>query len=118
QTCALPIFSPATLAWVLVISAVMLAIALAVSWWGGRALGLTTEDRIALLMCGSQKSLATGLPMLGALFPAALAGPIAVPVIVFHQLQLIVSSVLARRPARRPASDRKTVVQGKEVARR
>jgi len=95
--------SPATLAWVLVISAVMLAIALAVSWWGGRALGLTTEDRIALLMCGSQKSLATGLPMLGALFPAALAGPIAVPVIVFHQLQLIVSSVLARRLARRPA---------------
>lgn len=88
---------------VLVISAVMLAIALAVSWWGGRALGLTTEDRIALLMCGSQKSLATGLPMLGALFPAALAGPIAVPVIVFHQLQLIVSSVLARRLARRPA---------------
>lgn len=94
--------SPGTLTAVVVISAVILAIVLAATWWGGRALGLRIEDRIVLLMCGSQKSLATGLPMLAALFPAALAGPIAVPVIVFHQLQLIASSVLARRLSRRP----------------
>ena len=91
-----------TLAGVIAVSAVMLAVALGATWFGGRALGLPIEDRIALLMCGSQKSLATGMPMLGALFPAAVAGPIAVPVIVFHQLQLIVSSALARRLARRP----------------
>lgn len=91
-----------TLVGVIAVSAVMLAVALAATWFGGRALGLPIEDRIALLMCGSQKSLATGMPMLGALFPAAVAGPIAVPVIVFHQLQLIVSSALARRLARRP----------------
>ena len=86
----------------IVVCALMLAAALTATWWGGRALGLAIEDRIALLMCGSQKSLATGLPMLAALFPAALAGPIAVPVIVFHQVQLVVSSALARRLARRP----------------
>lgn len=90
-----------TLVGVIAVSAVMLGIALAATWFGGKALGLPIEDRIALLMCGSQKSLATGMPMLGALFPAAIAGPIAVPVIVFHQLQLIVSSSLARRLARR-----------------
>ena len=89
---------------VVIVSAVMLSAALAATWWGGRALGLGIEDRIVLLMCGSQKSLATGLPMLAALFAPAIAGPIAVPVIVFHQLQLIVSSALARRLARRPAT--------------
>lgn len=96
--------SAGSLVGVILVSAVMLSIALAATWFGGRALGLPIGDRIALLMCGSQKSLATGMPMLGALFPAAIAGPIAVPVIVFHQLQLIVSSAIARRLARRPES--------------
>lgn len=94
--------SAAALAAVIGVSLVMLAVALAATWWGGRALGLAQADRIALLMCGSQKSLATGLPMLAALFPAVIAGPIAVPVIVFHQTQLIVSSAIARRLAQRP----------------
>lgn len=94
--------SVGTLIAVIVVCAVMLGLALAVTWWGGGGIGLQTEDRISLLMAGSQKSLATGLPMLAALFPAAIAGPIAVPVIVFHQIQLIVSSAIAGRLARRP----------------
>ena len=80
---------------------VILAVMLAVTWWGGAGLRLGVEDRIALLMCGSKKSLATGLPMAAVLFPVAVAGTIAVPVIVFHQLQLIVCAVLARRLALR-----------------
>ncbi|MBD5786967.1 bile acid:sodium symporter [Cellulosimicrobium terreum] len=83
------------------VSALLLAAMLAVTWWGGAALHLTTEDRIALLMCGSKKSLATGLPMASVLFPVAVAGVVAVPVIVFHQLQLVVCAVLARRLALR-----------------
>ncbi len=94
--------SPLTLLGVVVAAGILLAVALTATWWGGKVLGLDDGDRIALLMCGSQKSLATGLPMLAALFPAALAGPIAVPVIVYHQMQLIVSSALARRLAARP----------------
>lgn len=93
--------SPLALAAVIVLCGLLLAVVLAVSWWGGRLLGLTMADRIPLLMCGSQKSLATGLPMLAALFPAAAAGPIAVPAIVFHQIQLVVSTVIARRLADR-----------------
>lgn len=91
--------------WVVVallgVSAVLLAVMLAATWWGGRGLGLDDERRVALLMCGSKKSLATGLPMAIALFPAAAVGTIAVPVIVFHQLQLVVCSVIARRLALR-----------------
>ena len=85
----------------LVVSAIVLAVMLAATWWGGAALGLSTEDRVALLMCGSKKSLATGLPMASVLFPVAVAGVVAVPVIVFHQLQLVVCAVLARRLALR-----------------
>lgn len=85
----------------IVVSALVLAAMLAVTWWGGAALRLSTEDRIALLMCGSKKSLATGLPMASVLFPVAVAGVVAVPVIVFHQLQLVVCAVLARRLALR-----------------
>lgn len=91
--------SAGALAAVVGLCGVLLGIALCLTWWGGAALRMPRADRIALLMCGSQKSLATGLPMLGALFPAALAGPIAVPVIVYHQLQLIVSTIVARRLA-------------------
>ncbi|WP_426311225.1 bile acid:sodium symporter family protein [Cellulosimicrobium sp. E-16] len=85
----------------LVVSALVLAAMLALTWWGGAALRLSTEDRIALLMCGSKKSLATGLPMASVLFPVAVAGVVAVPVIVFHQLQLVVCAVLSRRLALR-----------------
>jgi solute carrier family 10 (sodium/bile acid cotransporter), member 7 len=81
------------------VSALMLAVMLAVTWWGGAALRLPREDRVALLMCGSKKSLATGLPMASVLLPVAVAGVVAVPVIVFHQLQLVVCAVLARRLA-------------------
>src|SRR5690625_5106046 len=86
-----------TLVAVGVISALFVGLMLAATWWGGQALGLNTEDRIALLMCGSKQSLATGLPMATVLFSAATAGLIAVPLIIFHQLQLMICAWLARR---------------------
>ncbi|UFU06987.1 bile acid:sodium symporter family protein [Ruania halotolerans] len=83
------------------VSGLLLAVMLAITWWGGKGLGLDVADRIALLMCGSKKSLATGLPMALVLFPAAAAATIAVPVIIFHQLQLLVCAAIARRLASR-----------------
>lgn len=94
--------------WVLLalvlISGAILTIALSATWFGGRALRMPREDRIALLMCGSKKSLATGLPMSAVLFPAATAAAVVLPLIIFHQLQLMVCAVLARRLARNHAS--------------
>lgn len=84
----------------LVVCAVMLAIMLTVTWRGSAALGLDRPDRVALLMCGSKKSAATGLPMAAVLFAPALAASVALPVIAFHQLQIVVTAVLARRLAR------------------
>lgn len=98
--------SAGQLAGLVAVSLALLAVALAATWWGGAALGLPLPGRITLLMCGSKKSLATGLPMAAVLFPAAVAAPLAVPVIVFHQLQLVVCAVIARRLALRAGDAR------------
>jgi len=67
----------------------------------GRMLGFSHEDRIVILFCGSKKSLATGVPLAGVLFPAAQVGAIILPLMFFHQIQLMVCAVLARRLAAR-----------------
>ncbi len=89
----------ASLAMLIVICAVMLAVMLSITWTGGRS--MVVGDRIALLMVGSKKSLATGLPMAAVLFTPAVAASVTLPVIVFHQLQLATCAVLARRLAAR-----------------
>jgi solute carrier family 10 (sodium/bile acid cotransporter), member 7 len=75
----------------------LLALAFAGTWGLGRALGLAPEDRITLLFSGAHKSLATGAPMARILFPAAQAGLIIIPLMLYHQLQLIVSAWIAAR---------------------
>jgi sodium/bile acid cotransporter 7 len=66
---------------------------------GARRLGFNRPDEIAIVFCGSKKSLASGVPMAGVLFPAAIVGPMIVPLMIFHQMQLMVCAVLARRYA-------------------
>ncbi|MDO5729720.1 MAG: bile acid:sodium symporter family protein [Actinomycetaceae bacterium] len=78
-------------------SGILLAIMMWGTWRAGKLLSLPREDSIALLMCGSKKSLATGLPMAAIIFPPHVVAAVTVPVIVFHQLQLMVAAVLARR---------------------
>ena len=63
-----------------------------------------TEDEIAAVFCGSKKSLAAGAPMAALIFGSAggALGLIMLPIMIYHQLQLIVCSVIARRYAQRP----------------
>ena len=75
----------------------MLAAAFGTAWGLGRLLGLPRADRISLLFAGAHKSLATGAPMARILFPAAQAGLIVIPLLLYHQLQLIVSAWIATR---------------------
>lgn len=83
-----------------VVLIILLVLMLLATWFIGKPLKLPRAERIVVLMCGSKKSLATGLPMAKALFDPALVGAIAVPVIIFHQIQLMVCAVIARRLAR------------------
>jgi sodium/bile acid cotransporter 7 len=66
----------------------------------GRLAGLDRGDGIVLLFCGSKKSLASGLPMALVFFPAATVGVIMLPLMIFHQIQLVVCSVIASRLSR------------------
>ena len=88
------------MALLLCVICLLLTIAFAGSWALGRALGLSREDRITLLFSGAHNSLATGAPMARILFPAAQAGLIVLPLMLYHQLQLTVSAWIAARIAR------------------
>ena len=88
------------------ICVVMLAIVLLFTLALGRALGLVREDAVVLQFCGSKKSLATGVPIAGVLFPASLVGPILLPVMLFHQIQLMACAILARRYGARAEAPR------------
>lgn len=82
---------------VTVFSAVLLALVLWLTDFAGNRLGFDRGDRIAIQFCGTKKSLATGLPMAIVLFPALPVGLVVLPLMIFHQLQLIVCAALAQR---------------------
>ncbi|MFI7016434.1 bile acid:sodium symporter family protein [Streptomyces sp. NPDC050164] len=93
--------SPLRLAGLLGVEAVILAVMLLLTWYGGKALGFSREDRITLQFAGSKKSLAAGLPMASVLFgpQASLA---VLPLMLFHQMQLMVCAVIAKRRSHDP----------------
>ena len=93
--------SAADLGLLLGLCVAILAAVLAITWAGGKALGFPMEDRIVLLFCGSKKSLASGVPMAGVLFAPAAVGLAILPLMLFHQIQLMVCAILARRLADR-----------------
>jgi sodium/bile acid cotransporter 7 len=90
---------------ILGICTLLLAIALVVTRFASRIAGFKREDEIAVIFCGSKKSLATGVPMANILFPAATVGLVILPVMVFHQIQLMVCAALARRWAAQAGVD-------------
>ncbi|MER5555444.1 bile acid:sodium symporter family protein [Streptomyces sp. NPDC002793] len=97
--------------------AVLLALMLAVSWYGAKRLGFGREDRIAIQFAGSKKSLAAGLPMASVLFGAH-ASLAVLPLMLFHQMQLMVCAVIARRRSRDPLPSEPRVTPLPAVAHR
>ena len=81
------------------ISAIILALVMGLTVFVSRRLGFSKEDEIALLFCGSKKSLASGVPMAKVLFASHALGGVLLPLMIFHQLQLMVCAVIARRYA-------------------
>ncbi len=67
---------------------------------GGRLAGLSLADQRSVLYCGSFKSLVSGVPMARVLFPAGEIGAMILPIMIYHQMQLMVSATLAPRQAR------------------
>ncbi len=88
---------PLDLLTMLVLSGVILGVVMGVNVIVARLARLPREDGIVLLFCGSKKSLVSGVPMAGALFPSAQVGLIVLPLMIFHQLQLFLCAALAGR---------------------
>ncbi|WP_242903054.1 bile acid:sodium symporter family protein [Actinomadura terrae] len=88
------------------VTAGLLAVALGAAGLLSRLVRFDDADRIAVLFCGSQKSLASGLPMATVLFTEASVSTAVLPLMLYHQLQLLVCSWLAQRYAKRQVRDR------------
>jgi sodium/bile acid cotransporter 7 len=88
---------------VLAIDLAILGLVIVATMAASRWLGFSTEDEIAIVFCGSKKSMAGGIPMAAILFPGHALGMIVLPIMLFHQAQLFVCASLARRYASRHA---------------
>ncbi|MGP9723157.1 bile acid:sodium symporter family protein [Corynebacterium sp. AOP40-9SA-29] len=67
-----------------------------------RRLGFDYGDQVAIQFCGTKKSLASGLPIAAVLFSGG-AGLVIVPLMIFHQVQLMIcSGRAATYAAKRP----------------
>ncbi len=84
--------------------AAILALVLVLTSAGGRLMGFSAPDRITAMFCGSKKSLASGVPMAGVIFAGQSLGAIVLPLMIFHQIQLITCAWIARVIAARHAA--------------
>jgi sodium/bile acid cotransporter 7 len=87
-----------------VLCCVLLALALGLSTFASRRLGFSREDEITIVFCGSKKSLSSGIPMAKVMFAQGPLGMVILPLMLFHQIQLMVCAVLAARWAQRRES--------------
>lgn len=87
--------------WEIVFLVVLSVVVVVFMLWLTRAisqrLGFPRRDVIAIEFCGSKKSLATGLPMASVMFGGASLGLLILPLMIYHQVQLMICSWLAAR---------------------
>jgi solute carrier family 10 (sodium/bile acid cotransporter), member 7 len=95
---------PVMLGTLAAIVAALLAIGLLITSAGARAWGFAHADEVALVFCGSQKSLVAGIPIASVLFAGPTLGVVVLPIMIYHPLQLVVCAWLARHYAGRPVA--------------
>ena len=79
-------------------NAALLATVMTILTFASRRLRFSRADEITIVFCGSKKSLATGISIATVLF-AGHVGLVIIPLMLFHQIQLMVCASLARRYA-------------------
>lgn len=85
----------------LIVCCAMLGIAFGVTTLAGRIFGFDRADRITIFFAGSKKSVAMGVPMARVLFPGPEMGVMILPLIIYHQIQLMACAWIARREGER-----------------
>lgn len=92
---------PGMLATLGLVVAALLVMGLLITTGVARASGFSHADEVAAVICGSQKSLVSGIPIASVLFSGPTLGLIVLPIMLYHPLQLVVCAWLARRYATR-----------------
>ncbi|WJR77246.1 bile acid:sodium symporter family protein [Bradyrhizobium sp. NP1] len=91
---------PSALAGLLVADGVLLAAALIATSLVSKWLGFERADRVTIVFCGSKKSLSQGITMAKVIFASHAVGAAVLPLMLFHQIQLMVCAALAQRWSR------------------
>ncbi len=96
-------FSITDIAVVIIVDILLLIVVFCITVFGSRLLGFNKEDEITIVFCGSKKSLASGVPMANAIFAnqSSAVGAIVLPLMIFHQIQLMACAVIAQKYANR-----------------
>ncbi|MDN8620685.1 bile acid:sodium symporter family protein [Corynebacterium kefirresidentii] len=91
------------LAFLVAFAAIFVAFMLWLTKKVSEKLGFKRADAVAIEFCGSKKSLATGLPMASVIFASGgtSLGLLILPLMIYHQVQLMMCSWLASRYAQR-----------------
>ena len=91
------------LAFLVAFAAIFVAFMLWLTKKVSERLGFKRADTVAIEFCGSKKSLATGLPMASVIFASGgtSLGLLILPLMIYHQVQLMMCSWLASRYAQR-----------------
>ena len=91
---------PSALAGLVVADGVLLAAALITTGLVSKWLGFERADRVTIVFCGSKKSLSQGVTMAKVIFASHTVGAAVLPLMLFHQIQLMVCAALAQRWSR------------------
>ncbi|AUC05536.1 bile acid:sodium symporter [Acinetobacter lwoffii] len=97
--------SLSTLLLLLLACSVLLTIVMLLSLYIPRWLGFSRADQKTAFFCGSKKTLASGVPMAQILFIGQPLGMIVLPIMIFHQIQLMVCGIIANLWAKETGSE-------------
>ncbi|WP_368567148.1 bile acid:sodium symporter family protein [Acinetobacter junii] len=84
-----------TLIYLTLACSVLLTILMLLALYLPKWLGFNQADQITIFFCSSKKTLASGVPMAQILFIGQPLGMIVLPIMIFHQIQLMVCGVIA-----------------------
>lgn len=103
-----------TLLLLIVACSVLLTIVMWLAWVVPQWMGFAREDQIAAFFCSSKKTLASGVPMAQILFIGQPLGMIVLPIMIFHQIQLMVCGVIANALEKRADLAEQSTLNPKE----
>jgi sodium/bile acid cotransporter 7 len=81
------------------VGSILLATALLIMINASRALRFSRADESAIVFCGSQKSVVSGIPIASALIAGPALASFVLPIMMYHSMQLLVCACLAKKYA-------------------